>query len=205
MRSTMTVLALALFSVAGAAYAADPAPAFSPEDFARALKEAPCPEGQVRDNGGECRADVSSTRGFNLGVPAKHMRRAPGGGESGGGGARTSTAPNPLDDLRITFRSGSAEMTTEGEAEAKSFATALTMPWLSKRRFEIAGHTDASGSKKKNLALSQARAENVVSFLVANGVDPSRLEAKGYGSERLAAPDKPRDAVNRRVEARSLN
>lgn len=204
MRSTMTVLALALFSVAGAAYAAEPAPAFSPEDFARALKEAPCPEGQVRDNGGECHADVSSTRGFNLGVPAKHMRRAPGG-ESGGARAATASAPNPLDDLRITFRSGSAEMTKEGEAEAKSFATALTMPWLSKRRFEIAGHTDASGSKKKNLALSQARAENVVSFLVSNGVDPSRLEAKGYGSEHLAAPDKPHDAVNRRVEARSLN
>ena len=79
------------------------------------------------------------------------------------------------------------------------------MPWLSKRRFEIAGHTDAGGSKKKNLALSQARADAVMGLLVANGVDPSRLEAKGYGVEDLAVPSAPRDAANRRVEARSLN
>jgi hypothetical protein len=31
------------------------------------------------------------------------------------------------------------------------------------------------------------------------------LEAKGYGSTELALPSAPRDAANRRVEARSLN
>jgi outer membrane protein OmpA-like peptidoglycan-associated protein len=199
MRSTLTILTFALFGVAGGAYATESSPARSADDFAQALKDVPCPEGQVRDNGGTCHVDSGpATRGFNLGATRKAHRPA-------GGAAKPASAPSLLDDLRITFHSGSAEMTPEGQAEAKSFAEALTMPWLSKRRFEIAGHTDASGSKKKNLALSQARAEAVVSFLVANGVDPSRLEAKGYGSEHLAVPAAPRDAANRRVEARSLN
>jgi outer membrane protein OmpA-like peptidoglycan-associated protein len=200
MRSTMTVLAFVLLGSAGAAYAADPAPAHSPEDFAQALKEVPCGEGQTRDNGGVCQPEsAASTRGFNLGATRRAKRL------TASVASAKAAAPSMLDDLRITFRSGSAEMTPEGQAEAKNFAAALTMPWLAKRRFEIAGHTDASGSKKKNQALSQARAETVVAYLVANGVDASRLEARGYGSEHLAVPDAPRDAANRRVEARSLN
>jgi outer membrane protein OmpA-like peptidoglycan-associated protein len=196
MRSAVVLLLFGFAWAGWPASAQPPAPAHSPEDFAKAIQEAPCDEGQTRDNGGACRP--AGTRGFNLGArshashPAAPLSAKP-------------TRSSMLDDLRITFRSGSAEMTPEGEAEAKNFAAALTMPWLSKRRFEIAGHTDASGSKKKNLALSQARADAVMGLLVANGVDPSRLEAKGYGAEELAVPSAPRDATNRRVEARSLN
>ena len=165
MRSAMVLLLCGLAWAGGPASAQPPAPAHSPEDFAKAIQEAPCDEGQTRDNGGACRP--ASTRGFNLGARSHTNHPA---AASAVKPARSSM----LDDLRINFRSGSAEMTPEGEAEAKNFAAALTMPWLSKRRFEIAGHTDASGSKKKNLALSQARADAVMGLLVANGVDPSR-------------------------------
>ena len=48
-------------------------------------------------------------------------------------------------------------------------------------RLEVQGHTDNVGSDKVNLTLSQERAEAVVSYLVAAGVEPSRLVAKGYG------------------------
>jgi outer membrane protein OmpA-like peptidoglycan-associated protein len=196
MRSAMVLLLCGFAWVGGPASAQPPGPAHSAEDFAKAIQEAPCEEGQTRDNGGACQP--AGTRGFNLGARsrASHPAASP---------AVKPARSSMLDDLRITFRSGSAEMTPEGEAEAKNFAAALTMPWLSKRRFEIAGHTDASGSKKKNLVLSQARADAVMGLLVANGVDPSRLEAKGYGAEDLAVPSAPRDAANRRVEARSLN
>ncbi len=203
MRASITVLIFGFACVSGGAWAQQPRPLHSPEDFAKAIQEVPCDEGLTRDNGGVCRADGASTRGFNLGAKARAAHKAsPGAAQP----ARVASASaSMLDDLRITFRSGSAEMTPEGAAEAKSFAAALTMPWLSKRRFEIAGHTDASGSTRRNLALSQARAEAVLDLLVANGVDRSRLEAKGYGSTELALPNAPRDAANRRVEARSLN
>jgi outer membrane protein OmpA-like peptidoglycan-associated protein len=205
MRSSSIALAFGLALLGGAALAQPPRPVHSPEDFAQAIKEAPCDDGQARDNGGACIPAAAGTRGFNLGAKAR-PRRTQTGGEGGGVAARTASAtPSMLDDLNITFHSGSAEMTPEGQAEAKSFATALQMPWLSKRRFEIAGHTDISGSRKKNLVLSQARADAVADFLVAQGVDRARLESKGYGSEGLATPSAPRDPSNRRVEARSLN
>jgi len=196
MRAIGVALALGVVCSGGAAWSQEPKPVKTAEDFAEALKDAPCDEGEVRDNGGACERE-RATRGFNLGVKARPKRPV--------ASAPVASAPSLLDDLRITFDSGSAQMTPEGEAEAKNFAVALQVPWLSKRRLEIAGHTDASGSRKKNMALSQARADAVVDFLVAQGVDRSRLEAKGYGSEHLAVPSAPRDPANRRVEARSLN
>ena len=209
MRSAITVLFIGFVCAGGGAMAQEPRPAHSPEDFARAIQEVPCDEGQTRDNGGVCRTDRADTRGFNLGARPRGGAAAASVKSATAPASRptrlASATPSVLDDLRITFHSNSSEMTPEGEAEAKSFAAALTMPWLSKRRFEIAGHTDASGSKKHNLTLSQARAEAVLTLLVANGVDRSRLEAKGYGAEGLALPDAPRDPANRRVEARSLN
>jgi len=105
----------------------------------------------------------------------------------------------------ITFEIGSAELTDQGRAEATSFAKALANPAISETRFEIAGYTDASGSPDHNRALSQARAEAVKVFLVSQGIDKFRLDAKGYGSEDLAIPERPRDPANRRVEAHSLN
>ena len=215
MRSAIITMSVAFVCLGGAAMAQAPHPAHSPEDFAKAIQQAPCDEGQTRDNGGECRPEAPGTRGFNLGVHPRSGQTAPAGASARardsvpGSIARptrlATAAPSMLSDLSITFHSNSAEMTPEGEAEAKSFAAALTMPWLSKRRFQIAGHTDASGSRKHNLTLSQARADAVMNLLVANGVDRSRLEAKGYGSDDLAIPSSPRDAANRRVEARSLN
>ena len=105
----------------------------------------------------------------------------------------------------ITFKVGSAELTDQGQAEAMSFAKALATPAISGTRFEIAGYTDASGSRDRNRALSQARAEAVRAFLVSQGIDRIRLDAKGFGSDDLAVPGNPRDPANRRVEAHSLN
>jgi OmpA-OmpF porin, OOP family len=198
MRAMTGLLAFGLVCWAGDALAQASKPAHSPEDFAQAMKAVACPDGQTRDNGGACQPDIG-TRGFNLGVKPR-PRQA-----SGGGAIKSAPQPSILDDLLVTFHSGSSQMTPEGQAEVRNFGVAMMMPWLAKRRFEIAGHTDASGSKKKNLALSQARADTVMNFLVDLGVDRSRLEAKGYGSERLAVPNAPRDPANRRVEARSLN
>jgi outer membrane protein OmpA-like peptidoglycan-associated protein len=209
MRAMLSVLVLGWSFSTGVALAQDPAPQRSADDFARAIESAPCDNGQERDQDGLCASDEGATRGFNLGVQnpsrATPQRRRPPAPAATRPNLLTPASVSTLGDLRITFRSGSTEMTSQGRAEARSFADALQRPALSHRRFEIAGHTDASGSSQHNLELSQARADAVLEFLVANGVDRSRLQAKGYGSERLALPDSPRDPANRRVEARSLN
>ena len=68
----------------------------------------------------------------------------------------------------------------------------------------VAGHTDAKGSAQYNKQLSQRRAEAVKSYLVSKGIDAGRLDAVGYGSEHLLAPDHPEDPSNRRVEIKDL-
>lgn len=49
---------------------------------------------------------------------------------------------------------------------------------------EVGGHTDNVGDDKKNLVLSQGRADAVVAYLVGHGVDASRLRGVGYGETR---------------------
>ncbi|MFY0563562.1 thrombospondin type 3 repeat-containing protein [Archangium lansingense] len=66
----------------------------------------------------------------------------------------------------------------------------------------IEGHTDDRGNAEANRKLSLARAEAVKGYLVSKGVEPSRLEAKGFGPDRPIASNKTEKgrAVNRRVE-----
>lgn len=46
---------------------------------------------------------------------------------------------------------------------------------------KLAGHTDSQGSDAYNMRLSKDRAESVKAYLVSKGVNPSRVEATGYG------------------------
>ena len=71
---------------------------------------------------------------------------------------------------------------------------------------EIQGHTDSDGSEVYNLQLSQLRSESVLNYLVLFGVEPTRLQAKGYGESIPVAPNDTDEnkAVNRRVELQRL-
>lgn len=79
-------------------------------------------------------------------------------------------------------------------------------------KVEIGGHTDDKGSDALNLRLSEQRAANVVAYLVARGVDKTRLTAKGYGASMPVAPNKNNDGSdnpegrekNRRTEMKVL-
>jgi len=67
--------------------------------------------------------------------------------------------------------------------------------------YQIIGHTDASGSVQYNLSLSQARADEVVRYMVREcGIDGSVLQAVGMGEGKLKDPNNPRADANRRVE-----
>ncbi|MCU0367770.1 MAG: OmpA family protein [Cyclobacteriaceae bacterium] len=67
---------------------------------------------------------------------------------------------------------------------------------------EISGHTDSKGSDTYNLNLSQGRSQAVVDYLISQGIDSSRLQAKGYGeSKPIDTNDTEAGrANNRRVE-----
>jgi outer membrane protein OmpA-like peptidoglycan-associated protein len=70
------------------------------------------------------------------------------------------------------------------------------------RRVEIDGYTDSIGSDAFNLDLSQRRADTVKAVLVTRGIDPSRIESRGYGKAYEIASNAEAGGrqLNRRVE-----
>jgi outer membrane protein OmpA-like peptidoglycan-associated protein len=67
----------------------------------------------------------------------------------------------------------------------------------------IEGHTDSTGSYAVNQHLSQARAEAVRQYIIANQIlVPEQLTAVGYGSERPLASNATVEgrAINRRID-----
>ena len=102
--------------------------------------------------------------------------------------------------LRIEFAFDSAELTMRAMRDLDGVAAALNDPQLLAARVTLEGHTDATGSDRYNLRLSQRRAESVVSYLVRRGVAGERLAAAGFGEQRLLPAYAPTDDRQRRVE-----
>lgn len=69
-------------------------------------------------------------------------------------------------------------------------------------QIEIDGHTDNDGDPLENNYLSQRRADAIRDALIANGIKPERIIARGFGSEFPVAPnDIPEGKLaNRRIE-----
>lgn len=69
-------------------------------------------------------------------------------------------------------------------------------------RVTVAGHTDSIGTEEYNLGLSERRAMATKGYFVQSGVDPSRLDTRGYGKGDPIAPNDSSEgrAQNRRVE-----
>lgn len=66
----------------------------------------------------------------------------------------------------------------------------------------IVGHTDSVGTDAYNLGLSERRANAAVSYLAGQGVDRSRMRARGLGETEPVAPNESEAgrSKNRRVE-----
>jgi OOP family OmpA-OmpF porin len=73
-------------------------------------------------------------------------------------------------------------------------------------RIEIVGHTDNEGTTEYNIELSQGRADTVKAYLMAGGVDESRIETRGAGEgEPIGSNDTEEGrAKNRRTEFKIL-
>ncbi|MEA2041606.1 MAG: PorP/SprF family type IX secretion system membrane protein [Bacteroidota bacterium] len=70
-------------------------------------------------------------------------------------------------------------------------------------KVEISGHTDNKGSNTRNEDLSLKRADAVIFYIVAQGINNGRLKPAGYGSGKPRATNSTENGrqLNRRVEA----
>lgn len=113
--------------------------------------------------------------------------------------------------LPINWNFNSAVLTNE----AKEIINSKLLPVMSNNptaKLEIASHTDSRGTKEDNQVLSESRAQAVVNYLQARGINPSLLVANGYGENRLknrcsdgVSCTEREHAVNRRTEFRLIN
>ena len=102
---------------------------------------------------------------------------------------------------KVQFKTGSAEIDSRSDPLLDQIAAALRAnPQV--RRLRIEGHTDDTGEESVNRRLSEQRAESVERALTGRGIDGDRLEPRGYGESRPAAPNATAAgrAKNRRVE-----
>jgi outer membrane protein OmpA-like peptidoglycan-associated protein len=100
----------------------------------------------------------------------------------------------------IHFDTGKSAILPESEDALKQVLALLNQNPDLKLRVE--GHTDNQGVSAANQALSEKRAQAVVGWLVANGVDAARLTAKGFGQTKPVEDNSTDEgrAKNRRVE-----
>jgi len=130
-------------------------------------------------------------------------------------------AQEQLSELRNQFAELQAEQTERGllltlrdvlfdfnEADLKSGAQrqmadlATYLETYSERPIRIEGFTDSVGSEEYNQNLSEQRAQAVRDALVSNGIDPDRIDTRGYGEAYPVAGNSSDTgrAQNRRVE-----
>jgi len=102
---------------------------------------------------------------------------------------------------QVQFTPGSAEILGGSDNLLRQVADVLLRsPQI--EIVEVQGHTDSTGGRELNMALSQQRADAVRDWLVKAGVPTERLQAKGYGPEQPIRPNNTaaNRAINRRVQ-----
>lgn len=112
----------------------------------------------------------------------------------------------PQDSIAVNFRLGSSIL----NADAKTKLDAIATKAMNAKGYvlEITGFADSTGNTQRNRALSQRRADAVISYLVENHQIPLRriVTPYGFGESNPVADNKTREgrAENRRVEVKVL-
>ena len=103
---------------------------------------------------------------------------------------------------RLAFNTDSATLRPESRPQLRSIAAVLKA--YPNVHIQIGGFSDNRGNSQHNLKLSQDRANEVMSQLVALGISPDRLEAQGYGEQSPVADNSTAEgrARNRRASIR---
>jgi peptidoglycan-associated lipoprotein len=121
--------------------------------------------------------------------------------DTGGIGAEPGTEQDFMLNVgrRTFFKEGSAVLDDTARTTIDKQAQ-----WLNRYpqwKVKLQGFADDPGSEAQQASLSQKRAEAVREYLVAQGVAPDRVKAKGYGRDRLVGDCAELEckAQNRRV------
>jgi outer membrane protein OmpA-like peptidoglycan-associated protein len=103
---------------------------------------------------------------------------------------------------RLLFATGSATLEPVSHEQLSNVAAILKA--FPKVKVKLGGYTDSTGDATTNLKLSDDRAKNVMAELVKLGVDPSRMEAQGYGDEHPVGDNNSEEGrqLNRRISLR---
>jgi outer membrane protein OmpA-like peptidoglycan-associated protein len=107
--------------------------------------------------------------------------------------------------LAVGFETNSFALNAAGRRQADQLLAALKGPKLAGRKVIVSGHTDSVGDRAANLELSRRRAAALVDYLAANGIERTRLEAKGFGFDKPLPGISPRAGAQRRVEIMLAN
>lgn len=100
----------------------------------------------------------------------------------------------------IQFELNSAQITSDSKPTLdEAVATLEANP---KYTVEVVGHSDSSGDRTHNIALSKRRAESVKKYLSDHGVESSRVTTRGAGPDEPIADNSTEEgrAQNRRIE-----
>lgn len=132
-----------------------------------------------------------------------------------GSSGATPSAPTAAETLQkeidavlagrvVEFATGKATLTARGKRVLDGAVPGiLAAPAV---RLGVYGYTDNTGDPKENRKLSRQRAQTVVAYLVAHGVEASRLTSAGFGAANPVASNKTEAgrAKNRRIELRVI-
>jgi peptidoglycan-associated lipoprotein len=108
-----------------------------------------------------------------------------------GAGAGSAATPGSAQDFvvnvgdRVFFETDSSELTPQARATLDKQAQWLNQ--YNRYAFTIEGHADERGTREYNIALGARRAATVRDYLIARGVDSSRMRVISYGKDRPVA------------------
>ncbi|WP_342118058.1 OmpA family protein [Pseudoduganella sp. OTU4001] len=105
----------------------------------------------------------------------------------------------------IEFESGQAVIRPSGMQILDEMAAAMAQ--IGGRKVEVIGHTDNTGAREANLALSLLRAGAVRSYLAGKGIAAATIAVAGAGPDQPVADNASAEgrARNRRIEFRVLD
>lgn len=100
----------------------------------------------------------------------------------------------------ILFAVGKADLTSDLKTSLAKIVGILTV--YKESKILVEGHTDNTGSQELNNRLSLARAENVMNFMIKQGLQSERMTSKGYGMTQPVADNATKEGrqKNRRVD-----